>query len=137
MIVADSILAFVEHADGRPERTSLEALVVARRLAAGGGRPHRGGPRRGRAPRRRTGLAPQGVAVAHLVEHPDLADYAPAAWAAAIQQLMDRRSPTAVVASGTDRGNEVMAYVGARTGLPTGRELPERRACRRPVGRSS
>ncbi len=31
---------------------------------------------------------------------------------------MDRRSPTAVVASGTDRGNEVMAYVGARTGLP-------------------
>src|SRR5207342_1147113 len=50
--------------------------------------------------------------------HPDLVDYAPAAWAAAIQQLMDRQSPTAIIASGTDRGNEVMAYVGARTGLP-------------------
>jgi electron transfer flavoprotein alpha subunit len=111
------ILVFVEHADGRPERTSLEALVVARRLAEGGSGPIEAVLVGGGAAAA-TWLAPQGVDVAHLVEHPDLTDYAPAAWAASIQQLMDRRSPTAIVASGTDRGNEVMAYVGARTGLP-------------------
>ncbi len=111
------ILVFVEHADGRPERTSLEALVVARRLAEGGAGPIEAVLVGGGAAAA-TWLAPQGVTIAHLVEHPDLTDYAPAAWAAAIQQLIDRRSPTAVVASGTDRGNEVLAYVGARTGLP-------------------
>lgn len=111
------ILVLVEHADGRPERTSLEALVIARRLAEGGAGPIEAVLVEGGAAAANW-LAPQGVAVAHLVEHPDLIDYAPAAWAAAIQQLMDRRLPTAIVASGTDRGNEVMAYVGARTGLP-------------------
>ena len=110
------ILVFVEHADGRPERTSLEALVIARRLAAGGAGPVEA-VLFGRGATAANWLAPQGVAVAHLVEHPDLVDYAPAAWAATIQQLMDRRSPAAIIASGTDRGNEVMAYVGARTGL--------------------
>ena len=44
------ILVLVEHADGRPERTSLEALAVARGLAGRrSGRPDRGAPhRRGR-----------------------------------------------------------------------------------------
>jgi electron transfer flavoprotein alpha subunit len=42
--------------------------------------------------------------------------YAPQAWARAIAGLM--RTPDAVVAAGTDHGNEIMAHLGAITGLP-------------------
>jgi electron transfer flavoprotein alpha subunit len=44
--------------------------------------------------------------------------YAPAAWAAAIIELIGSRSPVAVLAGGSDRGNEVLAHVAARTGRP-------------------
>jgi electron transfer flavoprotein alpha subunit len=42
--------------------------------------------------------------------------YAPQAWGRALAGLADGAS--AVVAAGTDRGNEVLAHVGASTGLP-------------------
>ena len=113
------ILVLVEHVEDRPERTSLEALVMARQLAAGGA----GGPIEallvGEGAASAAGwLAPQGVATAHVVSHPSLIDYAPVAWAEVIVQLMAARGPSVVVASGTDRGNEVMAYVAAKAGLP-------------------
>ena len=44
--------------------------------------------------------------------------YAPGAWAAGIVQLIERDSPTAVVAAASDRGAEVMAHAAARLGLP-------------------
>jgi electron transfer flavoprotein alpha subunit len=44
--------------------------------------------------------------------------YAPAAWAAALVEVMDERRPTAVIAPGTDRGNEVLAHVAARLDQP-------------------
>ncbi len=44
--------------------------------------------------------------------------YAPAAWAAAVAELVERLSPGAVVAAGSDRGNEVLAHVAARLDLP-------------------
>ena len=113
------ILVFVEHAAGRPERTSLEALVVARQLAAGGA----AGPIEAvlvgeGAEAAAAWLGPQGVATAHVVGDAALADYAPAAWAAAVSELMAARDASLVIASGTDRGNEVMAYVAARSSLP-------------------
>ena len=37
--------------------------------------------------------------------------YAPAAWATTLVELIAQRSPTAVVAPGTDRGNEVIAQM--------------------------
>jgi electron transfer flavoprotein alpha subunit len=58
------------------------------------------------------------VAVLHAVEIPGLDDYAPAAWASAVARVVETSSPVAVVAPGSDRGNEVMAHVGALTGLP-------------------
>jgi electron transfer flavoprotein alpha subunit len=45
-------------------------------------------------------------------------DYAPAAWAQAIVGLIEQRSPSAVLAAGTDRGNELLAHVGARLEQP-------------------
>jgi electron transfer flavoprotein alpha subunit len=63
-------------------------------------------------------LAASDVVRACRVESPQLAGYGPAAWARALQQLADSCSAAAVVAAATDRGSEVMAHLGAMTGLP-------------------
>ena len=60
-------------------------------------------------------LTEYGVGDAYAVE---LAGYAPQAWARALAGLAAERSATAVVAAGTDHGSEVMAHLGAITGLP-------------------
>ncbi|MGZ4167851.1 MAG: electron transfer flavoprotein subunit alpha/FixB family protein [Solirubrobacteraceae bacterium] len=44
--------------------------------------------------------------------------YAPAAWAQTLVQAVQERSADAVVAPGTDRGNEVLAHVAARLDQP-------------------
>jgi electron transfer flavoprotein alpha subunit len=117
-LVSGSVLALVEHADGEPERLSLEALALGARVAGAlettleavlvgtGGRAAA------------AALGRHGVSVVHLAEDPRLGDFAPGAWAACVEQAMRSLEPTAVVAPGSDRGNEVMAHVGARTGLP-------------------
>ena len=46
------------------------------------------------------------------------AEYAPAAWAAAIADAMGEHAPSAVVGPGSDRGNEVLAHLAARLDLP-------------------
>jgi electron transfer flavoprotein alpha subunit len=45
-------------------------------------------------------------------------DYAPAAWAASIANVVAERMPSAVVAPCSDRGNELLAHVAARLELP-------------------
>jgi electron transfer flavoprotein alpha subunit len=64
------------------------------------------------------GSAPDGLPVerVHVAELPDA--YAPGAWATAVEELIERTSPSAVVAPGTQRGNEVLAHVAARRDLP-------------------
>ena len=52
----------------------------------------------------------------HVAEGIDA--YAPGAWATAVEELIERLSPTAVVSAGTTRGNEVLAHVAARRDLP-------------------
>jgi electron transfer flavoprotein alpha subunit len=44
--------------------------------------------------------------------------YAPAAWAQTLLQITQERSATALVAPGTDRGNEVLAHVAAKLDQP-------------------
>lgn len=58
-------------------------------------------------------LAAFGVADVYAVT--GIEGYAPAAWAAVLAGLPSAR---AVVAAGTERGNEVLAHLGAVTGLP-------------------
>ena len=112
------VLAFVEHAGGEPDRLSLEALSLARGLAATLGAPLEavvlGSGGEAIAGR----LGAFGVARAHVAADARLDDYAPAAWGAAIRAAVAATSPAAVVAAGSDRGNEVLAHVAARTGLP-------------------
>jgi electron transfer flavoprotein alpha subunit len=63
-------------------------------------------------------LSAYGVTDAYGVESPQLTGYAPEAWARALAGLADELSATAVVAAATDHGSEVMAHLGAITGLP-------------------
>jgi electron transfer flavoprotein alpha subunit len=105
-----TVLALVEHEAGAVDELSLQALALARDL---GGPVHAlavGGSV--------TGLGAYGVETLHVVEDDRLSTYAPAAWAACLEQLVDQLEPTAVVAAGTNRGNEVLAHLAARRDLP-------------------
>ena len=72
------------------------------------------------------GAAPAPPAVAELAacgvtavaRVPEPAGYAPVAWARSLEQLATARGASAVVAAATDRGGEVLAHLGALTGLP-------------------
>jgi electron transfer flavoprotein alpha subunit len=63
-------------------------------------------------------VSQDGVSTLHVAEHEAYATYAPAAIARALVELVERLSPSAVVAIGTARGNEVLAHVAAITDLP-------------------
>jgi electron transfer flavoprotein alpha subunit len=110
------IVAFVEHDGGRTDRSSLEALTLARRLAERSGEPLEallvgdGAEAAGRQ------LGDHGVSTAHLVGDPRLADYSPAAWGRVLAQLVASRGADLVLAAGTDRGHEVVAHAAAFSG---------------------
>jgi electron transfer flavoprotein alpha subunit len=63
-------------------------------------------------------LADYGVTDVYVIEPSALEGYAPQAWARALAGLAAETGATAVLAAGTDRGNEVLAHLGAITGLP-------------------
>jgi electron transfer flavoprotein alpha subunit len=54
----------------------------------------------------------------HAVTIDGLEPFAPDAWAAVLMHAADELDAAAVFAAGTDRGNEVMARLAARAGLP-------------------
>jgi electron transfer flavoprotein alpha subunit len=111
------IIGLVEHDGERPDRTSLEMLTVGRQLADQMGVPLEAvlfGPGALSAAEQ---LAAYGISTAHVVQHDGLDDYAPAAWARSLVQLAGAHGPEVVMAPGSDRGNEVLAHVGAFLGL--------------------
>jgi electron transfer flavoprotein alpha subunit len=103
------VLVLVEQSDGKATDPSLQTLTLARSF---------GQPVHALLIQKAADLSGHGVAHVHVAEHEALDAFAPEAWAAILGQLADRIAATAVFAAGTERGNEVMARVGARTGLP-------------------
>ena len=59
-----------------------------------------------------------GAEVVHTCVHGVLSDYGPDAYGAAVAQMVTELEPSAVLACGSDRGNEVMAQVAARLDAP-------------------
>jgi electron transfer flavoprotein alpha subunit len=119
------ILGLVEQAGGAVPEPSLQMLTLGRRVAERLAEPLAAlviGPDAGPAV---DGLAAYGVESVHHAVDDQLDRYAPGAWAACLLDLMGRAGPSAVLAAGTDRGNEVMAHVGARTGLPVAANCTE------------
>ncbi len=112
------ILGVIEHDRGRLNKLSLEMLTLGRDLASRLNTPLEavliGEKARPLAERLRS----YGVRKTHLVKNARLNDYAPEAWAQSVVQLIESAAPQVVMAAGTDRGNEILAHVAARTGLP-------------------
>lgn len=117
------ILALITHDRGAVEETTWQALTMARRLADDLGAPLQ-------AVWVGDGLDPSSVGAhgadtVHLASGDGFDDYNPRAWARAVAGLVAANEPAAVVAIGSDRGNEVMAHVGAITGLPMAANVRE------------
>jgi electron transfer flavoprotein alpha subunit len=101
-----SVLVLIEGSDD----LSLQAITLARSL---GGELHGVCVDSSQTP----------VDVLHVAEIEG--SYAPGAWAAAVVQLVEQLSPSAVVAPGSERGNEVLAHVAARLDLPMAANVTE------------
>jgi electron transfer flavoprotein alpha subunit len=63
-------------------------------------------------------IAGAGASGLTVVSSAELAGYSPAAWARSLEQIAAGAGASAVVAAATDRGNEVLAHLGAVTSLP-------------------
>ena len=117
-----TVLCLVELDGTGAADASLRALTFARDVAGPGGQlaavvfGEAGGPAGG-APAGEE-LAAYGVTDAYVVGAAQLAGYAPLAWARVLAGLVSQTGADAVLAAGTDRGSEVMAHLGALTGLP-------------------
>ncbi len=110
-----TVLCLVELDGADPADASLRALTLARTL---------GGLSVGvvvfadSAGVSAAALADYGVTDVYVIEPASLDGYAPQAWARVLAGLAAETGATAVLAAGTDRGNEVLAHLGAITGLP-------------------
>ncbi len=110
-----TVLCLTELDGADPADASLRALTLARSL---------GGPSLGAvvfadsAGVPASALADYGVTDVYVIEPSTLEGYAPQAWARVLAGLAADTAATAVLAAGTDRGNEVLAHLGAITGLP-------------------
>ena len=110
-----TVLCLVELDDAGPADASLRALTLARTLAdtSVGAVVFADSDR---VPA--SALADYGVTDVYVIEPGTLEGYAPQAWARVLAGLATETGATAVLAAGTDRGNEVLAHLGAITGLP-------------------
>ncbi|MGA3214815.1 MAG: electron transfer flavoprotein subunit alpha/FixB family protein [Acidimicrobiales bacterium] len=113
-----SVLCLVEHDGDDPIDASLRALSFARDLAGSAGEELAAAVVGGVSASELETLGSFGVSQAYSIEAFELDSYAPIAWARALVDLASSTPTSAVVAAGTDRGNEVMAHVGALSGLP-------------------
>lgn len=110
-----SVLVYLEHVDGTVDEQSLQAATVASSLTGGDEDVH------AVMASDTVSLALEGalpVEVVHVAVHDAFGSYAPLAIAEAIVVLVGRLGAAAVVGPGTERGNEVLAHVAARLGLP-------------------
>lgn len=112
------ILGLIEHDRGTLNKLSLEMLTLARQLAHDLELPLEAIVI-GEEAEPLVGMLPgYGVSRVHLIRHERLGDYAPEAWTQSIIHLIEVEKPQAILAAGTERGQEVLAHVAARTELP-------------------
>lgn len=120
------ILALVEHDRGVAGETSYQALGFARALlAAGLGSSITAVIIGAEADGLAAELSAYGASSVLQVHHVELTDYAPEAWGEVVAELIAGRNPAAVVATGTDRGNEVLAHASAIADLPFAANVTE------------
>ena len=106
------VLVLVDHDRGAIDELTLQAFTAARTL--GTVEAAILGDYESLAPT----VAEYGAATVHVITHPLLVDYGSEAWADALVQAMLISGTQAIVAPGTERGNEVLAHVGALLNAP-------------------
>ena len=117
------VLVLLEHDRGALADASLEALTAARSLAAQLGAEVDGVlvGCDADAEAFETAAAEAGrygADTVHLALHDLVTDYGPDAWASSLAQLAAEVDAAVVLATGTDRGNEVLAHVAAAADAP-------------------
>ncbi len=114
-----TVLCLTELDGADPADASLRALTLARTLSASGEDASvRSVVFADSASVAVSVLADYGVTDVYVIEPGALEGYAPQAWARVLAGLATETGATAVLAAGTDRGNEVLAHLGAITDLP-------------------
>jgi electron transfer flavoprotein alpha subunit len=108
------VLVYATSTDGVADDVALQALTLARGLAAGD--PVHAVLMGDEAAA--TSLGAHGASVVHVAVHDALAGGAPDARARVVVDLAERLGAAFVVAPGTEEGNTVLARVAARAGLP-------------------
>jgi electron transfer flavoprotein alpha subunit len=113
-----TVLCLVEADGAGVADVSLRALTFARGLAQPAGESVAAVAFGPVAEPLAAGAAAFGAADVYAVTADGLDGYAPRAWARALAGLIGQTGASAVVAAGTDHGAEVLAHLGAITGLP-------------------
>ena len=113
-----SVLVVIEHDRGQMADASLEALAFAGGIGSQLGVAVDALLIGADAAALADECASHGASTVHLVADPALTDYGPDAYGAAVAAAAAALSPAAIVASGSDRGNEVLAYAAAELDLP-------------------
>jgi electron transfer flavoprotein alpha subunit len=110
-----SVLVVIDHDRGEVSEVALQAVSLARSVADGVG---------GSLAAVVIGEGADAIELGSSVDsvwrvtHSLLTDYAPVAWGEVLVQLVAQETPVAVVAAGTERGNEVLAHLAALSDLP-------------------
>ena len=113
-----SVLVVVEHDRGQMADASLEAFAFAGDIASQLGEQVEALLIGADAGALADECAAHGAGTAHHVADAALSDYGPDAYGSAVAAAAAALSPAAIVASGSDRGNEVLAYAAAELDLP-------------------
>ncbi len=111
-----SVLVVVEHDQGAMADASLEALAFARSIADQLGEDVEALLIGAVAVDLAGACAAHGAAACHLFSGAE--DYGPELYGAVVSAAVGQLSPSGIVACGTDRGNEVLAYAAAELDLP-------------------
>ena len=112
------LLVVLEHDRGSMDEAAREALTFGRGLAGQMGVPLHAALIGSDAPELVAEAGAYGAEAVYTVAHEVLADFGPEAWGESAAELARRLDPGAVLAGGSERGNEVMAQVAARLDLP-------------------
>ena len=114
--MSNGILVFIEHKAGELNKTSLEAIVAAQKLAGDLGQQATAVILGSGAQMLAQDIAAYDLAKVVNVDHPHLADYTPDAYAAAMEQVVRAREPQYVIMSHTYLVRDFAPKVAARFG---------------------
>ena len=113
-----TVLVVVEHDRGELAAASLEAFAFARDIAEQLGVAVEALGIGAASVELADVCGAHGASMLHVAPTPGVDEYSPLAWGAVVGAAATGLSPAAIVASGSDRGNEVLAHAAAELDLP-------------------